>query len=268
MTRLLPIMWCVGCMSTPLELPPQGSELTISGYPDGLSGAKHFDRYVTVFGVYILATSAVSDDKLMHASRVMAAYLDNDQNGDVDDELVVGSMVDQDATLAMFGTNREARRVLRSGVLDEVYGQDLYETETDPEDGFDASLEEVLHLITGAGYARAYPEAFDEARSELTAAMDIARGGSFEDIPSSYPEDAWFHYDDRTCEYRCMATEYVYWALTSLLGAQADRCGEIRDEWELCTAAQVEETDPAVTALLRDGRFTVPTILPTGAYAP
>lgn len=268
MKRFLPIMLCGGCMAAPLELPPKDSELSISAYPDGLSGAKHFDRYVTVFGVYVLATPAVSDGKLLHASRVMAAYLDNNQDRAADDERVVDEMVGRDATLAMFGTEGEARRVLRYGVLDAVHGQDLYETETDPTEGFDASLEEVLHLITSAGYAHAYPEAFDESGSELTNAMDIARGGHFEDVPSSYPAGSWYHYDDRTCEYRCMATEYVYWALTSLLGAQADRCDEISVEWELCTAEQVQATDAAATALLRDGRFTVPTVLPTGAYTP
>jgi len=50
--------------------------------------------------------------------------------------------------------------------------------------------------------------------------MDIARGGHFKKIPHKYPEIAWYTYDDRTCKYDCMATEYIYWELPSMLGAQ------------------------------------------------
>ena len=63
-----------------------------------------------------------------------------------------------------------------------------------------------------------------------------------------------------------MATEYFYWGLTSLLGAQADRCEEIAHEWELCTASSMRETDTALTALFTDGRYTLPTVLPDGNY--
>ncbi len=65
-----------------------------------------------------------------------------------------------------------------------------------------------------------------------------------------------------------MATEYIYWALTSLLGAQAGRCGGIDNEWELCTAAQVQSTDVAVHALLRQSGYATPVVLPDGSYSP
>jgi len=67
-------------------------------------------------------------------------------------------------------------------------------------------------------------------------AVDAARGGRFEEVPDTYPPEAWFHYDDETCSRKCMAVEYFYWGLTTLLGAQADqnRCDRISGEWELC----------------------------------
>ena len=71
---------------------------------------------------------------------------------------------------------------------------------------FDASFEEVLHLITHGGYAHAYPDAFGEEPGTLLAnAMDKARGGRFMQIPDPYPEGAWYSYDDQTCDYGCMA---------------------------------------------------------------
>ena len=84
--------------------------------------------------------------------------------------------------------------------------------------------------------------------SEIANAMDIARGGVFTDIPSSYPEGAWYSYDDRTCDYACQVTEYFYWALTSLLGAQdfPGRYEEISHEWKANTPELVQTMDTAV----------------------
>ena len=98
--------------------------------------------------------------------------------------------------------------------------------------------------------------------------MDTARGGHFTSIPDPYPDEAWYHYDDRTCDYECMATEYFYWALTSSMGLQAERCARIDDEWELCTPGAVAETDTAVTALLTDPTLGLPSQGPDAQYAP
>jgi hypothetical protein len=89
-------------------------------------------------------------------------------------------------------------------------------------------------------------------------------------VPNTYPEGAWYTYDDQTCDYECMATEYLYWALTSMLGAQQapDRCTEISREWRLCTREQVEAQDPAVFELLTDPQYKLPTRLPNGDYRP
>ena len=86
--------------------------------------------------------------------------------------------------------------------------------------------------------------------------------------PDIYKRCAGYHYDDTTCDYECMATEYFYWAMTSLLGVQAGRCGEIDHEWELCTADDVRGTDTAITALLEGGAVPLPTVAPDGVYTP
>ena len=41
--------------------------------------------------------------------------------------------------------------------------------------------------------------------------MNNARGGYFRKVPNDYPEDAYFTYDDKSCDYECQITEYFYW---------------------------------------------------------
>jgi hypothetical protein len=76
--------------------------------------------------------------------------------------------------------------------------------------GTDATVEEIIHTINGKGHASVCPAAFSPnvGSSLMAGAMDVARGGQFLTIPTPYPAFAWYHYDDATCNYECMAIEY------------------------------------------------------------
>ena len=245
-----------------------------------------FDRHVEVFGVQILATPGLDHGKLVHAAHVLAEWLDNDENGIVDEPVVVEILREGGAFLVMPARERDMRRLERHFETWEEsgwrMGQDLYGEETLPEgaphargeDGkrvpgrFDASLEEVLHLVSH-GWERGFSDTFGfERGSKLCDAMDLARGGRFDRIPRRYPKDAWYTYDDRTCDYECQAAEYFYWALTTLLGGQdfPGRAEDIGHEWRPTTAEALLETDPAVYELLSDLEFALPRILPDGHY--
>ncbi len=273
---LLLLTFSLGC--EPGGGDPPTEDFVLGGVPEGLSDAEdYFSKYISVFGVHVLATSDVSDAKIQHAAGVMAQYLDNDADGAADDPPVLAAMLDANATLTLFGDEDDPddSDFFDSEMVDTYNVQDLFAEETLPggsndEAGFDASLEEVLHLICDYGYADAYPDRFgtdSSPGSSLTAAMDLARGGHFADIPDPYPSEAWYHYDDDSCDYSCQATEYMYWATTTLLGAQdyGERCEEIFEEWELCSPADVESRDPAVFQLLTAPEFTIRT-LPDGNY--
>ena len=135
----------------------------------------------------------------------------------------------------------------------------------------DSSYEEILPLITSAGYAYAYPDVFGEKLgTDIANAMDKARGGRFQRVPRKYPSNAWFSYDDRSCDYSCQITEYIYWGITSILGAQnfLGRLGDISQEWRLNTAAKVKEGNPTLYKLLTDPKYAFPTRLPDGKYNP
>ncbi len=228
-----------------------------------------YNRKVMVFGVPIYAAPKVDDDKLLHAANLMAQYLDNDEDGKVDNPKVMNAMLKANAALFMWKFESDL-----SEPPSYISGQDLGSDETNPSyvskgqvGRFDAALEEVWHLISNAGYANAYPAIFGtEANTALTKAMDNARGGHYVNIPKTYPKTAWYRYLDSTCDYQCQAAEYIYWALSSILGAQKNRLNAIQHEWQLNTKAKVKAKDRAVYHLLTKDVYKLPSRLPDGTY--
>ncbi len=244
--------------------------------PGGFS--RVFQRQACVFGIRVYATAKTPDEKIVHAANVLAQYLDNDEDGMPDNPDVVAQMQRNQAALVMFATERDRKAAnledyIPRHVLNAMRLQDLYGEETHPngasEGRFDAALEEILHLITSAGYADVYPNIFGEKPNTAVAnAMDIARGGHFRQVPRSYPDGAWFTYYDRTCDYGCQITEYIYWALTSILGGQkfCGRADEIADEWRLHTPELAQKRDSQIYSLLTNPEYKFPTRLPDGKY--
>lgn len=239
---------------------------TDNSIPDVLS------KQTSVFGITILGTQSTSNSKMLHAANVMAEYLDNDENGVADNQAIVDQMVSAKATLIIAASESKIETLFDVLPDGRAY-QDLYTSEMFPNGAkngnFDGTLEEVLHLITHTGYAREYPAVFGEKLgTSISSAMDLARGGQFTNVPESYPENAWYTYDDTTCDYNCMVTEYTYWALTSILGAQnyEGRLDEIQQEWKLNTPEELQQQDTAAHILLTDSQYALPTILPDGKY--
>ena len=231
-----------------------------------------FETSIPVFGVHVLAVKGFDAARHRHVAAVLAEYLDNDEDGKADNPKVVESMASRSMAMVLFKSERDMERLDRSGMeaYDFRYLQGQFQSETLPKDEFDATLEEVLHLVT-MGYAETYPRIFGTLPgTALSECLDRARGGHFARVPRKYPEEAWFHYDDRSCEYGCMGVEYLYWGLTSLLGAQADprRGRQIAHEWQLNTPKLMHERDPWLTTLLTDPRYRWASRLPDGEYAP
>ena len=79
--------------------PGNDPNFTIVSHTD--EGFTSFNRKVVVFGIDIYAVKASEDIKLLHAANVMAQYLDNDEDGIVDDQLVLDNMTQNKAFLAI-----------------------------------------------------------------------------------------------------------------------------------------------------------------------
>ena len=254
------------------------SYFTIQANPDtDAPGMECLTRYVDVLGLSIYAEGGFTNAQVLHAAAVFAELLDNDEDGVVDDQALYDQLLSVNAMMPMF--NQEGS----PGYNDFIYNYQgsgvsavLFAEEVDPTQpghwGADATVEEIMHTINHRGHVAVYPEAFaiDPDSSLLSAAMDVARGGQYLTVPSSYPEESWYHYDDVTCDYGCMAIEYIYWAQVSLMGILDDpqTCSGIANEWELCTPELLQDTDVLVYELLTDPQYKLPHHAPDGNYTP
>ena len=238
--------------------------------------APPFTKRVVVFGIPIYATAAAPNEKLLHAANVLAKYLDSDEDGVPNDQKVVDALNEKKAVLIMTKDSREEWQSMHADLHyvfpDSVY-HDCFANESHPNaiaDGrFDGLWEEVLHLLTRHGWGDAYPAVFGPVPgTSVAAAVDLARGGHFEEIPDEYPEGSWYNYNDKSCGYGCQIDEYMYWTITSILGAQnlAGRADRVNREWALSTKEKVRDGDPTIYALLPDPQYKFPTVLPDGNY--
>ena len=238
-----------------------------------------FSKYVNVLGcIHIYAESNISDEKVLHVASVAAELLDNNEDGTVDDLLIEASLTELNTIMPVFQSeNGNSIDTFFDNLGDDgCTGAVLFRNEIDPNQpgywGSDATVEEVLHTINSCGHVEVYPSlyALEPNSSYLTAAMDIARGGQFITMPNSYPDEAWYHYDDWTCEYDCMAMEYLYWCIVTYMGilSDAQTCAGISNEWEPCTPELFEATDTLMLNLVNDTENMLPQLAPDGNYCP
>jgi hypothetical protein len=216
-----------------------------------------FTQLRSVFGVPVAATSTVSVGTVDHVAAVLTGYLDNDGDGSPDNPQIVSALKQESGVVAVFDTFRSMDQFFDSDRGEDFDGIELIgmaEEEINKPNEFDASLEEVLHLVTQFGFAVAYPD-------ELGEDSDSTLGISLKEATQA----GYFAYDDPTCDESCMITEFFYWAITSNMGLQADRCEDIAHEWRLCTPESLTEANLAVTDLINDNVFKIPTAPPLNA---
>jgi len=241
-------------------------------------GFNYFTKYINVLDCFeIYAEENISDDKVLHVAAVTAELLDNNEDGIVDDPLLKEELANRQALIPIF---RNEWSDAADDFFDNYNGDGasavLFNFEIDPNNtghwGDDATVEEVVHVINHIGHVSIYPDWFSlqPNSSYMSDAMDVARGGQFINHPDQYPEEAWYHYDDWTCDYECMAIEYLYWCIVTDMGILDDiqTCNGIANEWEPCSPELFEETDLLMHALINNSNLMLPQLAPDGNYCP
>eukprot|EP00928_Gymnodinium_smaydae_P040511 TRINITY_DN27466_c0_g1_i1.p1 TRINITY_DN27466_c0_g1~~TRINITY_DN27466_c0_g1_i1.p1 ORF type:complete len:329 (+),score=65.54 TRINITY_DN27466_c0_g1_i1:143-988(+) len=266
----------------PEPLPPCGNFEIVRCQEDREKDA-NLRKKIVVFGIEILADEGTEDRDLILCANVLAQWLDNDQDGSVDDPAVLRAMLARGAVLILHLGHwwNEYHKFWGDGPLQTLdvstinhywYGLEPsgYCKDKQSPSGCDAATEESFHLVHNHGYEIVYPDAFstEDKRSRLAQALDRARGGRFEKVPDKYPEHAWFTYYDKTCGYGCQASEYFHFAMLAFLGFNEpeERIDGIKDEFFVRNAEELKERDPAVYSLLTDATYNLPKQKPTDKY--
>ena len=258
--------------------PPESNDFTIRANPHADQPAmRSFSKYVEVFGLRIYAEDRFTEAQVLHVAKVLAELLDNDEDGAVDDAALLAQLQNSGFIMPMFNReNSTAMKDFMRHYRGEGISAVLFADEVDPSRpgrwGADATIEEIMHTINHRAHVEIYPEAFglEPGSSRLTEAMDIARGGQFLSVPATYPDEAWYHYDDETCDYQCMAIEYIYWAQVTNMDLLADAatCEGIAHEWEPCSKTLLQKMDKLIFELVTDPAYKLPQRAPNGDYEP
>ena len=162
-------LYCIGAFFALPALPALAGEFSAAQNPRPECPADFFVKSAVIFdSITICGTKSVPDDKLSHAAQVAAQWLDNDQNGRVDEPRLLAKLYDNQPVLVM------SARGFRSRAIDKIMdrlgkriGQDLAADETAPSrrDERDASQEEIHHLIVNAGWIPLAPQLFSDRRA-------------------------------------------------------------------------------------------------------
>ena len=251
---------------------------------DCMNEVEVFDKFVDVFGVFVVASPNAPLGYVEHTANVLAEYIDNDADGIPDDQTVLDVLVNGNFVVPVWTeSDRESFWENARGTYCEdntgmaasmYYDHDQWALGGIEAAGtWDTNLEEVWHIVSVGWYAT-YPEYFGDEPgvSRLTEAMDTARGGQFLTIPSTYPAGSWYRYYDDTCDYGCQMHEYFYWILMANIDALdpsiTDKCEQSQHEWHICNKAELEQVDVLAFDLFNNHGFSLPTNIPTGNYQP
>ena len=149
-----------------------------------------------------------------------------------------------------------------------LFADEIFENGSQGDDR-DATLEEVLHLVTDLVGRSDFPEVWGERRGSTVACHGFAREATIKRFPCSTPTG---HGSPTTTKPRTTPLKSPNTS-TGQPPPTADRTGpdassNYTNEWQPYTRAMLEQTDPAVFSLITSANYNFPTKnLPDGNYS-
>ena len=209
------------------------------------------------------AVEKFSEPLLRHVASIAAEYLDNNEDGIVDDPAVNAALVANYAAMYLVD---EFDKFLYFDMSDSSAIHRMKTTvaqhsgETHPQALLtdDVTLEEVNHLLLHAGYGSAYPA----LRPQEADAGFPPHNLLHDAMRISQQNGDYLRFD------RPASVEFFYWGVTTLMGAQRLPGSHCRrsGEWKLCTPEELQARNPMFYALLTNPLYKLPTRLPDGHY--
>jgi len=237
-------------LTTPNEFKSQ--ENPASNSPLGM-----FDKSAVIFdAITIYGTNGVPVEKLEHAAKVTAQWLDNDQDGQIDDENLQKTLIKNKPVVLM---SKDGFSTLAfAEIMAKLSGhslQDLSAEETNNPSRRDASQEEIHHIIVNAGWQKLFPEIFSDQKNDSSKLYEIWKYAN---------DNGLYSYGDPTCDDACKTVEFFYLATAAYLDSQADL---FSDEMRVKTRAALKEKLPEIIEIFESNAYIYPIhIWPDGKY--
>jgi len=242
-------MWLVAAMA-PTGFGRLVAVGVLPGHLTAMLQGTGLNRHTCVFGIDITSTTAVEPDKHILVAAALAELLDNDGDGVVDSPPVVQAMVAARVLVAIYGSNKERRRASMSGKTS-LPVTELLRTDVTVEGsevlGRDSSKFVLIRMLLEQGLSPVYPAEFsvvESHNSQLQQAMKVASGncglgflGQKVQPPATC--SGHYHYNEPGCDFECEMASYFYLALTSVMGAQRNRCRKLSVIFAACTPQKV-----------------------------
>lgn len=238
-------------------------------------------KFVTVFGVRLVAHKSVDDDKILHVANLVAQFLDNDADGVIDHPAMGEQLVERFATMFLV-SDQAFTDFLLSANEDEGLPLELkycpfsfdYEEITKIQPGGDVEIncpEDLFNKDRSVAFAsdhligRGWPKLLVTTEEEMDTSPVFLK---FDQFYKKAVADGVFHLDQTGCpeddQDYCGMVMFASWTLTTYLGVDRCWCQSV-GAWTLCDKKDAEEKYPELMEFIETNM--VPNI-PDGAYSP
>ena len=238
---------------------------------------KSFFPYAIIWNsIPIFGTANVSRNALLHTANILAGYFDNDYDGVIDNSTLYAEFSDGLKGIAVYANTADETNITAQLGSWKLRTTSLYENEMNNFQGDsvngnrDVTLERLLrYFIIEKGYTQAYADLSVSRPTDITAAMDLARGGyQAGGLPNySYPPFAWYT-DPTGLQYDQLVYEYLYLSISSYAGSQAWRSSDnnLLLKWSTYTRALLESTDTTIIPIIESTTYNFPVTQPVLDY--